>query len=48
MLDGLNEVVGSDSNPDRWVNRVHLKVVFSTSDPQLGIVAIELGEEHLG
>jgi hypothetical protein len=44
---GIDEVVGSNSNPNLVGNRVHFEVILGTGDPELRVIAIKLREIHL-
>jgi hypothetical protein len=37
-----------DTNPDRRMDMVHIKIILSTSDPELWVFAIEGGEIEFG
>jgi hypothetical protein len=45
---GASKAHGRDTNPNRGMDMVHIEVVLSTCDPELGVFAIEGGEIELG
>lgn len=45
---GMNEMVSSYVNPDRRMNQVHLKVGTCPREPQLVVITVKLGKQHLG
>lgn len=40
--------MGSDANPNSWVNEVHFEVGFGPREPELWVITIELWEQHFG